>query len=47
MHLTTYLQRNRPYHHRREFLLQNFPEDQPEGLFANPVIVEDDKEEEV
>jgi hypothetical protein len=23
--------------HRWEFLLQNFPEDQPEGLFANPV----------
>jgi hypothetical protein len=33
--------------YRWEFLLQNFPEDQPEGLFANPVIVEDDEEEEV
>jgi hypothetical protein len=33
--------------HRREFLLQNFPEDQPEGSFANPVIVEDDEDEEV
>jgi hypothetical protein len=33
--------------HRQEFLLQNFPEDQTEGLFANPVIVEDDEEEEV
>jgi hypothetical protein len=33
--------------HRWEFLLQNFPEDQPEGSFSNPVIVEDDKEEEV
>jgi hypothetical protein len=33
--------------HRQEFLLQNFSEDQPEGSFANPVIVEDDKEEEV
>jgi hypothetical protein len=33
--------------HRREFLLQNFPEDQFKGLFANLVIVEDDEEEEV
>jgi hypothetical protein len=33
--------------HWREFLLQNFPKDQPEGSFANPVIVEDDEEEEV
>jgi hypothetical protein len=33
--------------HCREFLLQNFPEDQPEGSFANPVIVEDDEDEEV
>jgi hypothetical protein len=33
--------------HRREFLLQNFPEDQPEGSSANPVIVEDDEDEEV
>jgi hypothetical protein len=33
--------------HRREFLLQNFPEDQPEGSFANPVIIKDDEEEEV
>jgi hypothetical protein len=33
--------------HQREFLFQNFPEDQPEGSFANPVIVEDDEEEEV
>jgi hypothetical protein len=33
--------------HRQEFLLQNFPEDQPEGSFANLVIVEDDEEEEV
>jgi hypothetical protein len=33
--------------HRREFLLQNFPEDQPEGSFANPVVVEDDEDEEV
>jgi hypothetical protein len=29
--------------HCREFLLQNFPKDQPEGSFANPVIVEDMK----
>jgi hypothetical protein len=36
-----------PINHCREFLLQNFPEDQPEGSFANPVIVEDDEEEEV
>jgi hypothetical protein len=33
--------------HRWEFLLQNFPEDQPEGSFANPVIVKDDEEQEV
>jgi hypothetical protein len=33
--------------HCWKFLLQNFPEDQPEGLFANPVIIEDDEEEEV
>jgi hypothetical protein len=33
--------------HRQEFLLQNFPEDQPEESFANPVIVKDDEEEEV
>jgi hypothetical protein len=33
--------------HCREFLLQNFLEDQPEGSFANPVIIEDDEEEEV
>jgi hypothetical protein len=33
--------------HRREFLLQNFSEDQPEGSFANPFIVKDDEEEEV
>jgi hypothetical protein len=33
--------------HRQEFLLQNFPEDQPKGSFANPVVVEDDEDEEV
>jgi hypothetical protein len=33
--------------HQQEFLIQNFPEDQPEGSFANPVIVEDNEEEEV
>jgi hypothetical protein len=33
--------------HCWEFLLQNFPEDQPEGLFANPANIEDDEEEEV
>jgi hypothetical protein len=32
--------------HCREFLLQNFPEDQPEESFANPVIIEDNEEEE-
>jgi hypothetical protein len=32
--------------HRQEFLLQNFPEDQPEGSFANPVVVEDDEDDE-
>jgi hypothetical protein len=31
----------------QEFLLQNFPEDQPKGSFANPVVVEDDEDEEV
>jgi hypothetical protein len=33
--------------HRQEFLLQNFPEDQPKGSFANPVVVEDNEDEEV
>jgi hypothetical protein len=33
--------------HCQEFLLQNFFEDQPEGSFANPVIVEDNEDEEV
>jgi hypothetical protein len=28
--------------HRREILLQNFPEDQPEESFANPIVIEDD-----
>jgi hypothetical protein len=32
---------------RWEFLLQNFPEDQPKGSFVNPVIVEDNEDEEV
>jgi hypothetical protein len=27
--------------HRREFLLQNFPEDHSEGTFANPILIED------
>jgi hypothetical protein len=30
--------------HRREFLMQNFPEDQPAGSFANPFTVEDDND---
>jgi hypothetical protein len=33
--------------HRRELLMQNFPEDQPEGTFTNPIIIEDDNNEEV
>jgi hypothetical protein len=28
--------------HHREFLLQNFPEDHSEGTFANPILIEDD-----
>jgi hypothetical protein len=28
--------------YRREFLMQNFPEDQPAGSFANPFTIEDD-----
>jgi hypothetical protein len=27
--------------------MQNFPEDQPEGTFANPITIEDDDNEEV
>jgi hypothetical protein len=27
--------------HRREFLLQNFPEDHSEGTFSNPILIED------
>jgi beta-galactosidase/beta-glucuronidase len=30
--------------YRREFLMQNFPEDQPAGLFANPFTIEDDND---
>jgi hypothetical protein len=33
--------------HRREVLLQNFLEDQPEGSFANPIVIEDDDDENV
>jgi hypothetical protein len=33
--------------HRREVLLKNFPEDQPVGLFANPILIEDDSDEDV
>jgi hypothetical protein len=33
--------------HRREFLMQKFPEDQPEGLFTNPITIENDDNEEV
>jgi hypothetical protein len=28
--------------HHREFLMQNFPESQPAGSFANPLFIEDD-----
>jgi hypothetical protein len=28
--------------HRWEFLLQNFLEDHPEGMFTNPILIEDD-----
>jgi hypothetical protein len=27
--------------------MQNFPEDQPEGTFANPILVEDDDDEDI
>jgi hypothetical protein len=33
--------------HRQEFLTQNFPEDQPEGMFANLILVEDDDDEDI
>jgi hypothetical protein len=33
--------------HRREILLQNFPKDQPEELFANPIVIQDDNDENV
>jgi hypothetical protein len=32
--------------HRREYLMQNFPEDQPAGSFANPFVIEDDNYDE-
>jgi hypothetical protein len=32
--------------HCQEFLLQNFPEDQPEGTFTNPILIEDDDDNE-
>jgi hypothetical protein len=31
--------------HRREFLMQNFPENQPTGSFANPIVIEDSDDE--
>jgi hypothetical protein len=31
--------------HRQEFLVQNFPEDQPMGSFANPIVIEDSDDE--
>jgi hypothetical protein len=33
--------------HCREFLMQKFPEDQPEDTFANLITIEDDDDEEV
>jgi hypothetical protein len=33
--------------HHREFLLQNFPEDQSEGTFTNPILVEDNDNEDL
>jgi hypothetical protein len=33
--------------HRREFLMQKFPEDQSEGTFANSITIKDDDNEEV
>jgi hypothetical protein len=33
--------------HRREVLLQNFLKDQPEGSFANPIVIEDNDNENV
>jgi hypothetical protein len=33
--------------HCQEFLAQNFPEDQPEGTFANPILVKDDDDEDI
>jgi hypothetical protein len=33
--------------HRREVLLQNFPEDQLEGSFTDPILIEDDNNKEV
>jgi hypothetical protein len=31
--------------HRWEYLMQNFPEDQPAGSFANPFVIEDDNDD--
>jgi hypothetical protein len=33
--------------HHREFLIQNFPEDQPEGTFANPILVKEDDNKDI
>jgi hypothetical protein len=32
--------------HRQEFLSQNFPEDHPEETFANPILIEDNDDDE-
>jgi hypothetical protein len=32
--------------HRWEYLMQNFPEDQPAGSFTNPFVIEDDNYDE-
>jgi hypothetical protein len=31
--------------HRREYLIQNFPEDQPAGSFTNPITIEDNNDD--
>jgi hypothetical protein len=33
--------------HRREILLQNFLKNQPAGSFTNPILIEDDGDEDI
>jgi hypothetical protein len=33
--------------HRREILLQNFPEDQPKESFPNPIVIEDNNDKNI